>query len=167
MTVVIIIVMCVVAVGVSISRFNALRARNRAEREEAKKRAAETSAVRRADENAPAPSMAASASPTFADYLDAENAPTLTRAQLDEWRHDFVLACKYGRRPRKGNAPFMRHLQEIGFALSYKPSISYAHAAKGNEKALPLPSPQKSLAALCKASYKAYIKSDEPAPVMR
>lgn len=163
MTAVIIIVMCIVALGISFSRISELRARNRAEREEAQKQAQEASTPDSVSENAP---TAPSGTHTFADYLDAENAPTLTRAQLDEWQRDFVLACKYGRRPPKGNAPFMRYLQGVGFFLPYKSPLPLVRAVKGNEKALPLPSPQKSLAACCKKRYKEYLKSG-PAPVMR
>ena len=161
MAIVVIVVMCVVAVGVSFSRISALRARNRREREEAQTRA---TVPPNAPENS-APKDAPKA--TFADYLDAENAPTLTRAQLDEWRRDFTLACKYGRRPIPCKAPFMQALRAEGFALAYKSPLPCVVAVACNRRALPQSTPQKSVAASCRASYKAYIKSDEPAPVMR
>ena len=168
MRAVIIIVMCIVAVGISFSRISALRARNRAERDGVQK-GATLSAPEAASDPASAPETdnKIGSRATFADYLDAENAPTLTRAQMDEWRRDFALACKYGRRPCKGKAPFMRYLRETGFSLPYKSAMPTARAAKRNEKALPPCSPQKSLASCYKASYKAYIKSNEPSPVMR
>lgn len=164
MTVVIIIVMCIVAVGISVSRISALRARNRAERDEAKKSAHEISApapTPTAEEGAKVPHA------TFADYLDAENAPTLTRAQMDEWRRDFLLACKYGRRPPKGKAPFMQYLCAEGFSLPYKLPIPSVRAVKVNEKALPRLKPQKSLSASCKASYQEYRASDAPTGIGR
>ena len=160
MAIVVIIVMCAVAVGVSVSRINALRARNRAEREAEQSRTPQASG-----ESAPA-SEQGRPHASFADYLDAENSPTLTRAQMDEWRRDFVLACKYGRRPRTGKAPFMQYLRAEGFSLPYKSSMPTDRAAKCNEKALRFPLPQ-SLSARCKTSYKAYSKSDEPAGIMR
>ena len=164
MTVLIIIVMCIVAVGISFSRISALRARNRAERDEANKKAAVSAPVA-----LPTAEAGAQNTPhaTFADYLDAENAPTLTRAQMDEWRRDFVLACKYGRRPQKSNAPFMRYLQETGFSLPYQSLIPSVCAVKVNEKALPRPKPQKSLSASCKASYQEYRASDAPTGIGR
>ncbi len=142
MPLLIIVLMCAVAIGVSISRIGAIRARNKAEREE-----------KQTQPPAEVPEQAGSW--TFADFLDAENMPTMTFAEWDEWRRDFSLAVKYGRRPQKMNAPFLLALRESGFAIPNKPSLP-DFAAKTRNGCLKTKQTQFSIRG--KKAYKAYLQ---------
>lgn len=150
MPIVVIIVMSAIAIGISIARINALRKRNSAEREA-------TQEQTQTPKEAEAVNGTKEVKETFADYLDAENVPTLTRAELDEWRRDFALARRYGRRPLKNKAPFAEYLREKNFSLPCKPSAIYETPAQINEKKLPQVN---DLAIVGKEQYKEYIKGE-------
>ncbi|MDE7396015.1 MAG: hypothetical protein K2M95_07875 [Clostridiales bacterium] len=162
MQIVVIIVMSAIAIGISIARISALRKRNSAEREatQASREAAhEQTETPKEAEAVNEVKAVREVKETFADYLDAENAPTLTRAELDEWRRDFALARRYGRRPPKSKAPFANYLREKNFSLAGKSTaLEYEHAAQINEKKLP---PQSVLPLGGKEKYREYIKGEE------
>lgn len=143
MPLLIIVLMCAVAIGVSISRIGAIRARNKAEREQK-------------GAQPPAEALPEQAGAwTFADFLDAENVPTMTFAELDEWRRDFALAVKYGRRPQKTGAPFLLSLRASGFSLPNKSSLP-DFAPKTQNGCLK--TKQTKLSISGKKAYKAYLQ---------
>ncbi len=95
MEIILIVVLVVGALVLSGVRIARLRARHKSEQAEAERdgTAADSAPT---NESTPAHTNAK----TFADFLNADCAPAMTKAAFDEWRCDFVLARKYARAPQ-------------------------------------------------------------------